>query len=281
MAARKDPFAIAWLVGNELRQARTRVGETQAEAAARIGSSTSRMNYMETGRSVQRADDVRKLMEFYGRAEDGERLAGMLIPPTRRVWWAPWEPVIPQWHRLFIGLEGFAAAEFEYEPLIVPGLLQTPDYAAALTGVGQVPPLHRDRIVEVRTVRQERLFDDAEPLSVSVVIEEHALDRQIGGSDCMRAQLDHLLEMAERPNVTLQVMPDAVPVHDGIAGKLILFDFADAQSIGYVEYADGAVYVGDYHQVAGYIYRREQLRAAALDRHSSREVISARRAAMD
>lgn len=281
MAARKDPFAIAWLVGNELRQARTRVGETQAEAAVRIGSSTSRMNYMESGRSVQRADDVRKLMEFYGRAEDGERLAGMLQPPTRRVWWAPWEPVIPERGRLFYGLEGFATGEFVYVPSIIPGLLQTSDYAAELTKAGEVPPLHRDRIVEFREIRQDRLRAAHEPLNLTTVIDEHALYREVGGPDGLRAQLDHLLRMTRLDTVTVHVMPNSVAVHDGIAGKLTLLDFAATQSIGQVEYPDGAVYVGDYHQVAGYQYRRKQLCADALDVDASREVIAARRAAMD
>jgi hypothetical protein len=235
---------------------------------------------MESGRSVQRADDVRKLMEFYGRPEDGERLAGMLQPPTRRVWWAPWEPVIPAHNRLFHGLEGFATGEFVYVPLIVPGLLQTPEYAASLIPVNQVSPLHRDRIVEFRRVRQARLRDD-EPLKLAVVIDEHALDRQVGGPDVLRSQLDHLLSVADLDTVRVQVMPDTQAVHDGIAGMLTLLDFADAQSVGLIEYVDGAVYVGDYHQVAGYHYRREQLCAAALDPRASREVIAARRAAMD
>lgn len=219
-------------------------------------------------------------MEFYGRAEDGERLAGMLQPPTRRVWWAPWEPVIPAHNRLSVGLEGFATGEFVYVPSIVPGLLQTSDYAAALIPVDQVPPLHRDRIVEFRLVRQDRLRD-VEPLRLAVVIDEHALDRRVGGRDVLRGQLEHLLRMADVGTVTVQVMPNEVAVHDGIAGMLTLLDFADAQSIGKVEYPDGAVYAGDYHQVAGYRYRCEQLRAAALDPQASREVIAARRAAMD
>jgi hypothetical protein len=239
------------------------------------------MNYMESGRSVQRADDVRKLMEFYGRAEDGERLAGMLQPPTRRVWWAPWEPVIPEYNRLFVGLEGFAKSEFVYVPQIVPGLLQTLDYATALTNFGNVPPLHRDRIVEFREIRQDRLRATHEPLHLAVVIDEHALDREVGGRACLRGQLDRLLRMAILDTVTIRVMPNSVAVHDGVAGMRTLLDFADTQSIGNVEYPDGAVYIGDYHQVAGYHYRREQLCGAALDPDASREVIAARRAAMD
>jgi hypothetical protein len=205
----------------------------------------------------------------------------MLEPPIRRVWWAPWEPVVPEHQRLFVGLEGFAAGEFVYVPSIVPGLLQVADYADALVPVDQVSPLHRNRIVEFRKFRQERLRDPVDPLRLTVVIDEHALGRRVGGSDCLRAQLDHLLVMAALDTVTVHVMPNSTAVHGGLAGGLILLDFAQTQSIGQIEYPDGAIYIGDYHQVAGYHYRRQQLCADALDPAKSRDVIAARREAID
>lgn len=282
MPVRKDPFAIAWLIGNELRQARVRLGETQAGAAAKIGTSTSRMNYLETGRSVQRPADVLALMEFYGRPRvEAEALAGLLERPTRRVWWAQWEPVISDSHRLYFGLEGLASSSFVYVPSIVPGLLHTPCYASALIPVGYVSPLHHEWITDFRRFRQQRLLDDEGPLELSVVIDEHALRRAVGGEDCLRGQLDHLLALGARPNVTVQVMPDSVAVHDGLSGPLTLLDFVATQSVGFVEYPDGAAYVGGFHQVAGYLHRRRQLRAAALDEEASREMITARRAALE
>jgi hypothetical protein len=116
---------------------------------------------------------------------------------------------------------------------------------------------------------------------LEVVVDEHALDRAVGGNACLRRQLEHLLDMSRRDNVTVQVVPNAVAVHDGLVGPLNLLNFTDAQSIGYVEYPDGATYVPDYHQVAGYHYRRNQLQTAALDPARSREVITARREALD
>jgi transcriptional regulator with XRE-family HTH domain len=281
MAVRKDPFAIAWLVGNELRQARVRVGETQGDAAAKIGIGASRMNYTETGRSVQQPDDVRALMAFYGRPEDGERLASMLVKPNRRVWWSPWKPAIPEYNRLFIGLEGFATGEFAYVPSIVPGLLQTSAYSTALIGTDQVSPLLHDRIVEFRQIRAQRLLDEDDPLHLAVVVDEHTLDRAVGGTECLREQLEHLLVMSERDNVTVQVVPATTAVHDGLAGPFKLLDFAETQAIGCIDYPDGVAYVPDYHQVAGYHYRRTQLQAVALDPARSREVIAARREALD
>ncbi len=279
---RTDPFALAWLVGNELRQARERLGETQATGAKMIGCSTSRMNYLETGRIVQQPDDVRALMRFYGvPAADGERLASLVEKPGRRTWWTPWEPVIPQDIRLFVGLEGFASSEFAYGPLVIPGLLQIAGYAAALVADDQVSPLHYGRVVEFRLARQQRLFAADNPLQLAVVIEEDALDRPVGGPEVMRGQLDHLLAMTERDNVTVQVMPRSVAVHDGIVGAFTLLGFAATQSIGYVGYPDGAVYVPEYHQVAGYLYRRDRLQSDALGAAESREMITARRAALD
>jgi hypothetical protein len=220
-------------------------------------------------------------MRFYGRPEDGERLASLLTKPTGRVWWAPWKPVIPEYFQLFVGLEGFAVSEFVYVPSIVPGLLQTPRYSMEMIGANQVSPLHHERVVEFRQIRAKRLFDEDGPLSLAVVIDEHALDRPVGGPECMREQLDHLVAVSKRPNVKVQVVANAVAVHDGVAGPLNLLDFAGAQSIGYVEYPDGATYVPDYHQVAGYHYRRNQLQAVALDPARSREVITSRREALD
>ena len=224
---RSDPSALAWLVGNELRQVRQRQGETQAAAADVVGCSTSRMNYLESGRTVQQPDDVRKLMRFYNAPDsEAERLASLLENPARRTSWTPWAPVIPESFRLFAGLEGFATAEFVYLPLIIPGLLQTADYAGALINSERVSPLSHARVIEFRQARQQRLLDEDDPLRLAVVIEEDALDRPVGGAEVMRAELDHLLAI-------------------------------------------------------GYLYRKDHLQADALDAAGSKEVIAARRAALD
>jgi transcriptional regulator with XRE-family HTH domain len=278
---RTDPAALAWLVGNELRQARERVGETQTSAAELLGCSTSRMNYLETGRNTQQPDDIRTLMRFYAAEADGNRLATLIDNPARRVWWTPWKPIIPEHIQLYMGLEGYVSSQFIYQQLIIPGLLQTPGYIAAMVGADQVSPLHRDRIVEFRQIRQERLFADEDPMHLAVVIEEDALDRPVGGAEGMRAQLDHLLAVTDHNTITVQVMPRTTAVHDGIAGSFTLLDFATTQSIGYIEYPDGSTYIPDYHQVAGYLYRREHLQADALGVAESREVITAHRTAMN
>jgi hypothetical protein len=135
--------------------------------------------------------------------------------------------------------------------------------------------------VDFRLARQQRLLAAENPLHLAVVLEESALDRPVGGPDVLRAQLDHLLAMSERDTMTIQVMPTEVAVHSGVVGGFNLLGFTATQSIGYVDYPDGSVYVPDYHQVAGYLYRRDSLQARALSVSESREVIRARRAAME
>jgi hypothetical protein len=116
------------------------------------------------------------------------RLSSPSDPPHR---------VVPAARRL----EGFVTDEFNYLPLIIPGLLQTADFDGALNNSERVSPLSHGRVIKFRQARQQRLLDEYDPLRPAGVIEEDALDRPVGGAEVMRAELDHLLAMAERPNV--------------------------------------------------------------------------------
>jgi Domain of unknown function (DUF5753) len=110
----------------------------------------------------------------------------------------------------------------------------------------------------LRMARQERLFGD-DPLEFVTVIEEATLDRMVGGPAVMRRQLEHLLEVDQRPHVTLLVMPSVVAVHDGLDGEFMLLDFREAQSVACVEFQDGAVYVQDRDRVEKYDFRRKRM----------------------
>lgn len=276
MAQRSDPSALAWLIGNELRQARLRAGETQAAAAKVLGCSAPRINYLEIGRTQQQPDDVETLLKFYGAsAADIERLVTLASRPVERTWWTPWSAVIPNWMQLVVGLEGLATAEFAYHPLVVPGQLQTREYVAALvTGSPYVRPDHYDRVVEFRLVRQARLAEEYDPLHLTTVITESALRRRVGGVGVMRVQLDHLITMSRRSNITLHVMPDSVAVHDGLEGSFRILHFAGAQPIAYVEIPDDGVYVRDHYAVPGYVARADRLRSTALPEAESVDLIA-------
>ncbi|MEV0702244.1 DUF5753 domain-containing protein [Saccharopolyspora sp. NPDC050389] len=223
------------------------------------------------------ASSATALLRAYGAdVEHVDRMSSLAARTDQSTWWAPFGDVLPNWFKTFVGLEGLATAESTYGSLILPGQLQTPEYAAALLqGNLRVPPMDAPQVVRARMARQ-RLTDDTNPLRFRGIIEEYALDRIIGGPQVMRAQLEHLLELMRRDNVELHVMPVSVPVHDGLDGDFLLLDFTEAQSIGYIEYPTGAIYVQDQDQVAAYNLSVERLCSAALSVSDSADVISAR-----
>jgi DNA-binding XRE family transcriptional regulator len=257
--------------------ARERARRKQAEAATVLGCSQAKINYLETGKTQQKPDEVTALLRSYGaEVEHVDRMASLAARANQSTWWAPFGDVLPDWFKTFVGLEGLAASEFIYGSLVLPGQLQTPDYAAALlVGNLRVAPIDAPQVVRARMARQ-RLTDDTNPLRFRAVIEEYVLDRIIGGPRVMRAQLEHLLALIRRDNVELYVMPVSVAVHDGLDGDFLLLDFDDAQSIGYIEYPVGAFYVQDQDQVRVYALAADRLYAAALSASDSADAIAAR-----
>ena len=278
MPERSDPSALRWLIGNELRQARIRAGKTQSEASKALGCSQPKITYLETGRTQQQPEEVTKLLRSFGSdVAHVDRMASLAGRADHGTWWAPFSDVVPDWLKTFVGLEGLATSEFSYEPILLPGLLQTPQYAEALlVNHLRVPIVDTERVVKLRLERQARITEADHPLRFTAVIEESVLDRLVGGREVMREQLQHLLDLSERNNITLHVMPLAVAVHDGLEGEFILLEFAEALSIGYVEFPDGTVYVQDQDQVAAYTKAAERMCAAALSPHDSVKAIKSR-----
>ncbi|MGH3694171.1 MAG: DUF5753 domain-containing protein, partial [Pseudonocardiaceae bacterium] len=238
--------------------------------------------HMESGRNQQQPAEVTGLLRYYGAdLADIDRLASLAGGADRQTWWAPWTEVVPDWLRTFVGLEGLARTASDYATFGVPALLQTSDYSRGVTaGGGRVRPDHTERVVGLRMDRQRRLDSESEQLHLVALIEESVLDRPIGGPAVMRGQLEHLIAMAERDNVEIQVLPTSVGSHDGGVGPFKLLDFAQAQSIAYVEIVNGAVYVQDQDQVAGYTRIITKLREIALSPADTVTAIRARLTAL-
>ncbi|MDA3643956.1 helix-turn-helix domain-containing protein [Saccharopolyspora indica] len=277
MVDRQDPSALRWLVGVELRNFRVRAGETSAAAARAIGCSPGKITHLETGRYFPQPDEVAGLLKFYGAPDwEVERLNSLAGRADQKTWWAPWVDVLPDWLKTYVGLEGIAGSLFAYQALIVPGLMQTEAYAASLTMTSaRVRPDHNERLVSFRMARQRRLVDGA-PLQLNAVIEESVLDRPIGDREVMREQLQHLLDLSAQDNIDLRVLPTSVGPHAGLNGTFTVLNFSDAQSIGYVEIPDGAVYIQDQDQVAAYIHAADRLLSSALPEEASAEAIRSR-----
>lgn len=274
---RSDPAALRFLIGHDLRASREKAGMKQSDAAKVLGCNQPKINYLETGKTQQKPDETTALLRAYGADIDHiDRIASLAGQADRTTWWAPFSDVLPDWFRTFMGLEGLATSQFVYRSKVVPGQLQTESYATAvLEGGLQIALMDVPQVVRSRMARQ-RLTNDPNPLSLIAVLEEAVLDRLVGGSKVMREQLRHLLDMALLENVELHIMPTEVAVHDGINDEFMLLDFESAQSIGYLEFAAGALYVQDRDQVGLYKMMAERIRAAALSPSESADVIAAR-----
>ncbi len=261
---RGDPSALRWLIGTELVNARKRAKVSQKDAASVLGCSHVTISYMEAGTTVQEPARVTKLLKRYGcdqaHVDRLARLAGSYA--DKGTWWADFADVVPDWLATFVGLEGLASAEFVWEPLALPGMLQIPEYAEALlVDHLHFAPVDVPQVINLRMARQE-LLTGGEPLHFSTVIEEKTLDRMVGGPKIMRRQLELLLELHEQPNVDLNVIN--VAVHDGLDGEFTLLDFKEAQSIAYAEIQDGAIYVQDRDRVSRYAMTRKRMCSASV-----------------
>ncbi len=173
-----------------------------------------------------------------------------------RGWWHHYGDVLPAWFRAFVGLEEAASLIRAYEPQAVPGLLQTADYARALTRAGfpAAPAAEVERRVALRLARQALLTRPDAP-HLWAVVDEAVLHRRVGGPGVLGAQLDRLLEAAALPNVTLQVLPLAAGAHPAMFGPFHVFRFPAAElgDIVYVETMTSAVYLDKPADVDAYL----------------------------
>lgn len=246
-------------LGAELRALRTSAGLTSGEAARLVGWHQSKVSRIETGTSGVKPADVRLLFDAYGVADPELRdllmmLAGSDDSGGRHHWWHAYRGALPPTYRDFISLESQAGAMRTLETTVVPGLLQTPEYARAVTRAA-VEGLQEDRLdtlVEVRLARQDVLRADP-PLKLSAVLDEAVLRREVGGPGVMARQLERLVEAARLPQVRLQVLPFAAGAHIGVTGPFVIFSFSSTSDLDVV--------VLDHLTSSLYLERKEDLQA--------------------
>ncbi|MFD9980632.1 helix-turn-helix domain-containing protein [Streptomyces massasporeus] len=246
-------------LGAELRALRTSAGLTSGEAARLVGWHQSKVSRIETGTSGVKPADVRLLLDAYGVTDSQLRellmvLAGSDDSDGRHHWWHAYRGVLPPTYRDFISLESQAGAMRTLETTVVPGLLQTPEYARAVTraAVEGLPEDRLDTLVEVRLARQDVLRADP-PLKLSAVLDEAVLRREVGGPGVMARQLERLVEAARLPQVRLQVLPFAAGAHIGVTGPFVILSFSSTSDLDVV--------VLDHLTSSLYLERKEDLQA--------------------
>jgi transcriptional regulator with XRE-family HTH domain len=260
----------------ELRRLRGR--RTGNEVAAGLGWSASKISRFEAGRSTLPIDEVEKLLDFYGvSGPDRSQLVALAHDANRRGWWEDYADAIPEEFRDFIGLEAEATSISEWQVEIVPGLLQTEDYARQVfLGYQTVIPIAPgvvEQRVKLRMRRQERLTGEP-AVQLSVVLDESVLLRRLGDNGVMRAQLHHLAVVATRPNVDLRVLP--LDNHRTVlANSFTLFRFDDAMlhDIVTTESVVSGENVEDENDTYSFRLFFESLIASALRPAESRDMI--------
>ncbi|NEA65704.1 helix-turn-helix transcriptional regulator [Streptomyces sp. SID12488] len=245
-------------LGAELRVLRARAGLTSGEAARLVGWHQSKVSRIETGASGVKPADVRLLLDAY-EVPDGESRELLLVlaggeDGGQHGWWHAYRGVLPPTYRDFISLESQASAMRTLETSVVPGLLQTPAYARAMTraAVDSLEETRLDALVEVRLARQDVLRSDP-PLALSAVLDEAVLRREVGGPEVMTRQLERLVEAARLPQVQLQILPFAAGAYIGITGPFVIFSFPSTSDLDVV--------VLDQMMSSLYLERKEDLQA--------------------
>ncbi|MEV0399452.1 helix-turn-helix transcriptional regulator [Actinoallomurus sp. NPDC050550] len=269
-------------LATELRRLRERAELTGDDVAERLGWSASKVSRIENARQAPRLGDVRSLLELYG--VDGtyrEQLLQLARDAVRKGWWEAYSDALPEPYASYIGLEMEAEEIRQWETQVVPGLLQTEAYASAieqwLHSIEMVPPSRVDARVETRLARQSVLTRET-PLRLSIVLDEATLLRRYAGTEVMREQLEHLLELAERPNITLQVLPLDGP-HPIATGSFTLLQFPQVggikfHDVTYIEHLNGCSYLEEETETYRHRLSFERLSAEALDPAESMELIS-------
>jgi len=260
--ARDNDHSALALFAAELQAARARAGMSRDELAARINYSPSLVGMVESMRRVPRLD-------FAQRCDEALATTGTFARLHEHLRTAPF----PSWFRPFVQHEAEATALHWFEQTLVPGLLQTADYARALlkTRVGASEE-DVDQAVAARLERQAILERDEPPL-LWVIMDEAVLRRPVGGADVMQIQVEHLAEMAGRTSVVIQVIPYIVGAHEGVNGAFVIADFATSPSIVYLETALTGLVVERPEDVASVRLTYDTLRSEALPRAASLDLL--------
>jgi len=262
---RRSPTIRRRRLGAELRDRREKAGITIEGVADLLECSASKVSRIETGHTTATVRDVRDMLGIYGvTGAECDELIQIAREARQKGWWHPYSPVLAG---AYVGLEAAAGSIRAYEQQTVPGLLQTEDYARAMIRSAR-PDWDADEVdqrVRVRLGRQSLLRQD-DPIEVWVVLDETVISRPVGGDAVMRDQLERLVEAADRPNVTLQILPFEVGAHAGMDGTFTILGFPEPgdPDVVYAENATGGLFLEKRDELQKYIFIFDHIRAAAI-----------------
>ena len=260
--AKNSGGPISALFRDELRRARSRAGLTQEELASKISFSPALVAAIETGRRLPSADFSSQCDDVFGADGQFGRMQARLLDEAG-----------PSWLREWGAIESEAVVLRWWEPLLIPGLFQSCEYASGL--LRAMPGATEDETGQRVSKRLDRqaILDRGRPPMLFVVLDEGALRREIGGSEVMKAQLGCLLEVAARPKVSLQVVPASVGAHPGLSGPFVIASFQSAPDVAYLDTALAGQLVERQQNVTELTMLFDTVRGAALPCAASAELI--------
>jgi transcriptional regulator with XRE-family HTH domain len=272
------PTVLRILLGAQLRRLREAKRISLGEAGDAIRGSHSKISRLETGRVAFKDRDIADLLTFYGVTDEQEVEAVRALARRASVpgWWHDYSDILPSWFETYVGLEEAATQIRAYEVQFVPGLLQTGDYARAVTLLGHsaASGTEIERRVRLRMARQV-VLTRADPPNLWAVLDEAVLRRPAGSPAVMRGQLEHLLETARQPNVTIQIIPFQAGGHAAAGGSFSVLRFAepDLPDLVYLEQLTSALYLDKPESVDSYMMVMEQVSMEAATPAASASII--------
>jgi transcriptional regulator with XRE-family HTH domain len=262
------PTALRIALGSKLRQLREASGITRDAAGYEIRASSAKISRLELGRVASKERDVADLLTLYGVTDATKREAFLTLARQANSpgWWREYGDVLPNWFETYLGLEQAASVIRTYEVQFMPGLLQTESYARAITEIRHVHVSAQEieRRVALRMTRQGFLTQPGAP-DLWVALDEAAIRRPLGDRSLHRAQLLHLIEMAQLPNVSLQVVPFEAGGRGAAGGPFTILRFSepDLPDVVYIEHLTNALYLDKKRDTQEYLVVMNNLCAKA------------------
>jgi transcriptional regulator with XRE-family HTH domain len=272
--ATQGPTVLRILLGTQLRRLRESRGISAQAAARAIRGSESKISRIELGRNAIREIDVLDLLAFYGVGPvEREQLLALAEQANRPGWWQRFNDILPDWFQPYVGMEEAATSIRVYEPLLVPNLLQTPAYTAAVLAVCDIPPGEAERHVILRKERQRRFAEGR--VKLWAIVEESALRRPVGSIQILRDQLRYLVAVGQQRNLTLQIIPSGLCGHAVPSGfTLLRFAQADLPDVAYTEHLSGALYLDKRSDIDQYQLAMERLSLLAATPHQTPGILT-------
>lgn len=272
------PTVLRILLGTQLRRLRQEKGISRHDAGYEIRASHAKISRMELGQVSFKKRDVDDLLKLYGVDDSHQRdaLLGLISSANAQGWWHKYGDVLPQWFGVYVGLEEAASVIRTFEVQFVPGLLQTPDYARSVVKLSHSARSDQDidSRVDMRIRRQQR-FTEPDAPRLWAVIDEAVLHRPYGGNEVMRGQIEHLLDMGRRPNITLQVATFAMGGHPAAGGPFSILRFPTPQlpDVVYLEQLSSALYFDKYEDTHRYAQTMDHLATQSPSPERSADIL--------